>query len=202
MPFGLRNAGATYQRCMHDQIDKNVQVYVDNVVIKTKERKTLIDDLRETFANLRRFRMKLNSAKCTFGVPAGKLLGFQPGYRGKSWQDLCHRKNEAADKSEGSVEVHWMPCVPESFHKPAWRKSSAVISTNEEVRHICLDNASRYSFQGVEADAVNSTGVGIPNAEGADVALYSCDQQGCQCSGGSGARGRRQNRVAASILSK
>jgi hypothetical protein len=70
------------QKCLHDQIDKNVQVYVDNVVIKTKESKTLIDDLRETFANLRRFRMKLNPAKCTFGVPAGKLLGFLVSSRG------------------------------------------------------------------------------------------------------------------------
>jgi hypothetical protein len=80
MLFGLRNAGTTYQRCMqkclHDQINKNVQVYVNNVVIKTKESKTLIDDLQETFANLRRFWMKLNLAKCTFGVSAGKLLGF------------------------------------------------------------------------------------------------------------------------------
>jgi hypothetical protein len=59
-----------------------VQVYVDDVVIKTKKSKTLIDDLRETFANLRRFRMKLNLAKCTFGVPAGKLLGFQVSSRG------------------------------------------------------------------------------------------------------------------------
>jgi hypothetical protein len=53
-----------------------VQVYVDDVIIKTKESKTLIDDLRDTFANLRRFWMKLYLAKCTFGVPAGKLLGF------------------------------------------------------------------------------------------------------------------------------
>jgi hypothetical protein len=86
VPFGLRNAGATYQRCMqkclHDQIDKNVHVYVDDVVIKTKESRTLIDDLRETFANLRRFRMKLNPTKCTFGVPAGKLLGFIVSSRG------------------------------------------------------------------------------------------------------------------------
>jgi hypothetical protein len=63
MPFGLRNAGATYQRCMqkclHTQIGKNVQVYVDDVIIKTKEKHMLIDDLRETFENLRRFRMKL-----------------------------------------------------------------------------------------------------------------------------------------------
>jgi hypothetical protein len=70
------------QKCLHDQIDKNVQVYVDDVIIKTKESKTLIDDLRETFANLRRFRMKLNPAKCTFGVPTGKLLGFLVSSRG------------------------------------------------------------------------------------------------------------------------
>jgi hypothetical protein len=64
------------QKCLHDQIDKNVQVYVDDVIIKTKESQTLIDDLWETFANLRRFQMKLNPDKCTFGVPVGKLLGF------------------------------------------------------------------------------------------------------------------------------
>jgi hypothetical protein len=85
MPFGLRNADATYQRCMqkclHDQIDKML-VYVDDVVIKTKESRTLIDDLWETFANLRRFRTRLNPAKCTFGVPAGKLLGFLVSSRG------------------------------------------------------------------------------------------------------------------------
>ena len=86
MPFGLRNACATYQRCMqkclHDQLGINVQVYVDDVVIKTKTGDTLIDDLAQTFANLRRYRMKLNPAKCTFGVPAGKLLGFLVSSRG------------------------------------------------------------------------------------------------------------------------
>ena len=86
MTFGLRNAGATYQRCMqkclHDQIGKNVQVYVDDIVIKSKEKATLIDDLRETFENLRKFRIKLNPDKCTFGVPAGKLLGFLVSSRG------------------------------------------------------------------------------------------------------------------------
>jgi hypothetical protein len=70
------------QKCLHDQIDKNVQVYVNDVIIKTKESRTLIDDLRETVANLRRFRMKLNSANCTFGVPAGKFLGFLVSSRG------------------------------------------------------------------------------------------------------------------------
>jgi hypothetical protein len=57
-------------------------VYVDDVVIKTKVKDTLINDLREAFDNLRRFRMKLNPVKCTFGVPAGKLLGFLASSRG------------------------------------------------------------------------------------------------------------------------
>src|SRR5215213_854123 len=86
MPFGLKNAGATYQRCMQkclqDQIGRNVHAYVDDVVVKTKEMPTLLDDLRETFTNLRRFRMKLNPAKCTFGVPAGQLLGYLVSQRG------------------------------------------------------------------------------------------------------------------------
>jgi hypothetical protein len=55
---------------LFDQIGKNVQVYADDIVIKTKVKDTLIDDIRQTFDNLRRFRMKLNPAKYTFGVPA------------------------------------------------------------------------------------------------------------------------------------
>ncbi|KAM0900234.1 hypothetical protein ACQ4PT_020788 [Festuca glaucescens] len=86
MPFGLKNAGATYQRCMQkclqEQIGRNVHAYVDDVVVKNREKRTLLDDLRETFTNLRRFRMKLNPAKCTFGVPAGQLLGYLVSQRG------------------------------------------------------------------------------------------------------------------------
>ena len=63
-----------------------MQVYVDGIVIKTKEKATLIDDLHETFVNLRRFQMKLNPDKCTFGVPAGKLLGFLMSSRGRLTQ--------------------------------------------------------------------------------------------------------------------
>ena len=80
MPFGLTNIGATYQRmmqkCLATQIGKNVQVYIDDVVITTKSESTLISDLRETFDNLNRFRIKLNLTKCSFGVLAGQLLGY------------------------------------------------------------------------------------------------------------------------------
>jgi hypothetical protein len=65
------------QRCLQEQIGRNVHAYVDDMVVKTKQSGTLLDDLEETFAaNLRRYRMKLNPEKCTFGVPAGQLLGY------------------------------------------------------------------------------------------------------------------------------
>ena len=86
MPFGLKNAGATYQRmiqtCLEPQIGQTVEAYVDDVVIKTRHVKTLIDDLRLTFDNLRAYEIKLNPEKCVFGVPAGKLLGFIVSNRG------------------------------------------------------------------------------------------------------------------------
>ncbi len=86
MPFGLKNAGATYQRmiqrCLQTQIGKNVEAYVGDVVIKIKQKEDVIADLEETFANIRAFRMKLNPEKYTFGVPSGKLLGFMISHRG------------------------------------------------------------------------------------------------------------------------
>lgn len=70
MTFGLKNAGATFQRCMQKcllpQLGRNAHVYVDDVVVKTEKRGTLLEDLKETFANLRRFQIKLNPEKCVF----------------------------------------------------------------------------------------------------------------------------------------
>src|SRR3954463_904725 len=86
MPFGLKNVGATYQRmmqaCLRDQIRRNVQIYIDDIVIKTYSASTLLDNLRETFAALSKYRIKLNPKKCVFGVPAGKLLGYTVLTRG------------------------------------------------------------------------------------------------------------------------
>src|SRR5512142_572856 len=80
MPFGLITAGNTFQRtvqgALNDQLGHNVEAYIDDIVVKTKTSDSLIDDLRETFDNLRQYRLMLNPEKCTFGVPSGKLLGF------------------------------------------------------------------------------------------------------------------------------
>src|SRR5207253_6144066 len=77
---------ATYQRamqrCLHDQLRRNVEASIDDVVIKSQVKKDLISNLSETFANLRCFRWKLNPEKCVFGVTSGKLLGFIVSYRG------------------------------------------------------------------------------------------------------------------------
>jgi hypothetical protein len=80
MPFGLKNAGATYHRmmqnCLGRQIGQNIQVYIDDVVITTRKEESLISDLAETFDNLNRYKIKLNPTKCSFGVSVGQLLGF------------------------------------------------------------------------------------------------------------------------------
>jgi hypothetical protein len=80
MPFGLKNAGATYQRmmqnCLGSQIGCNIQVYIDDVVITTRKEESLISDLEETFDNLNRYKLKLNPTKCSFSISAGQLLGF------------------------------------------------------------------------------------------------------------------------------
>jgi hypothetical protein len=86
MPFGLRNAGATYQRCMQHVFGKHigstVEAYVDDIVVKTKQADDLVNDLDVAFKCLQAKNIKLNPEKCVFGVPRGMLLGFIVSKRG------------------------------------------------------------------------------------------------------------------------
>jgi hypothetical protein len=86
MLFGLKSVGATYQRgiqrCLHSHLGCNAEAYIDDVVVKTREDEGLIYDPAETFNSLRKFKMKLNPEKCTFGVPSGKLLRYMVSRRG------------------------------------------------------------------------------------------------------------------------
>jgi hypothetical protein len=86
MSFGLKNAGASYQQsiqaCFKRQLNKNVEAYMDDMVVKTRNSDTLIADLDETFASFREYRWKLNLNKCVIGVPSGKLLCFIISHRG------------------------------------------------------------------------------------------------------------------------
>ncbi|XP_073130781.1 uncharacterized protein [Henckelia pumila] len=80
MPFGLKNAGATYQRLMDrvfaSQTGRNVEVYVDDILVKSQDDVGLMADLEESFSTLRAYRVKLNPEKCVFGVRGGKFLGY------------------------------------------------------------------------------------------------------------------------------
>ena len=86
MPFGLKNTGATYQRLMNKifahQIKRNVQVYVDDMLVKSLQEDDHLSDLQETFDTLRAYNMKLNLNMCVFGVTARKFLGFMVSQRG------------------------------------------------------------------------------------------------------------------------
>ena len=106
MPFGLKNAGTTYMRAMttmfHDMMHKEIEVYVDDVIIKSKKQSDHVKDLKRFFERLRRYNLKLNPAKCVFGVPSGKLLGFIVSRKGieldpskiKAIQELPPPKNK------------------------------------------------------------------------------------------------------------
>ena len=86
MSFGLKNSGATYQRLINKifahQIERNVQVYVDDMPMKSQLEDGHLDDLKVTFDTLRSYNMKLNPSKCAFVVMAGKFLGFMESQRG------------------------------------------------------------------------------------------------------------------------
>jgi hypothetical protein len=80
MMFGLKNAGATYQRAMslifHDLIGVIMEVYIDDIMIKSAAHKSHLADLCLAFERMRRYGLKMNPLKCAFGVTAGKFLGF------------------------------------------------------------------------------------------------------------------------------
>ena len=86
MPFGLKNAGATYQtmvdKVFAKQLDRNMEAYVDNMMVKSTSMAHHIDGLQETFATLREHNMRLNPSKCAFEVSSGKFLGFIVSQRG------------------------------------------------------------------------------------------------------------------------
>uniref|UniRef100_A0A2N9J359 RNA-directed DNA polymerase n=1 Tax=Fagus sylvatica TaxID=28930 RepID=A0A2N9J359_FAGSY len=86
MPFGLKNAGATYQRTMtaifHDMMHREIEDYVDDIVVKSKTRGDHFSILKKVFERCRLYKLKMNPLKCAFGVSAGKFLGFLVHQRG------------------------------------------------------------------------------------------------------------------------
>nr|KYP72659.1 Transposon Ty3-I Gag-Pol polyprotein [Cajanus cajan] len=100
MPFGLKNAGATYQRAMnlifHDLIGKFIQVYIDDIIVGSKQKEDHLSHLKLSFERMRRHGLKMNPLKCAFGVSAGEFLGFGQEFR---W-------NEEHQKAFDEIKVY------------------------------------------------------------------------------------------------
>ena len=86
MPFGLKNVGATYQKMMirmfEPQLGKNIEIYIDNMVVKSKAESEHVNDLENIFDILRKHKLRLNTSQCSFGVRSGKFLGYMVTHRG------------------------------------------------------------------------------------------------------------------------
>ena len=86
MPFGLKNAGSTYQRMMtrmfESQLGKNIEIYIDDMVVKSKVVSKHLEDLETIFEILWKYKLRLNASKCSFGVGSDKFLGYMVTHKG------------------------------------------------------------------------------------------------------------------------
>jgi hypothetical protein len=139
MSFGLRNAGATYQRCMQhvfgDHIGRTVEAYVDDIVVKTRKADDLVNDLRVEFDCLRANRVKLNPEKCVFRVPRGMLLGYivsKNGIEPNPEKATALERMVLIRDLKGGPEGAGVPRRLEPLHLVAQRKGLAPLPTTEE----------------------------------------------------------------------
>ncbi|XP_073138879.1 uncharacterized protein [Henckelia pumila] len=102
MSFGLKNAGATYQRAMnaifHDTINHFIEVYIDDIVVKSRKTEDHVEHLRMSFERMRKHNLKLNPMKCAFGVKAGNFLGF-----------LLHQRGVEVDQNKSKAILEARP---------------------------------------------------------------------------------------------
>jgi hypothetical protein len=112
MPFGLRNAGATYQRCMNhvfgEHIGRTVEAYVDDVVVNTRKASDLLSDLETTFRCLKAKGVKLNPEKCVF-IVSERGIEANP-------EKIAAITNMGPIKDLKGVQGHGMPCGSEPLH--------------------------------------------------------------------------------------
>jgi hypothetical protein len=157
MTFGLKNTGATYQKaiqkCLKSQIGKNVETYVDDVVVKTTEEDKLIADLTETFTNLREFQWKLNPTKCVFGVPSGLLLGFMVGHRGleanPAMVDAIRKMDKPSNKKD-VMKLTGMMADSRLFHQQTQRKRLTLLQVLKKADNFVWDDEAQKAFEALK----------------------------------------------------
>jgi hypothetical protein len=136
MTFRLKNAGATYQRAMnymfHDLIGKLVEIYIDDVVVKSASAEGHLGDLQRILERTRKFGLRINPKKCAFGVSAGQFLGFLVHERGieiglkiqeavRTMVPLLQRRNSNNSLARSILSGDLFPiCQEESSHSWSW----------------------------------------------------------------------------------
>ncbi|RVW28054.1 Retrovirus-related Pol polyprotein from transposon 297 [Vitis vinifera] len=187
MPFELKNASATYQRLMtkifKPLVGSTVEVYIDDIVVKSKTRGEHALHLQEVFHLLRKYGMKLNPSKCTFGVSVGKFLGFMVSQRGievspdqvkQSWKHHPPRAKRKA-VSEWAISAVLFRCPSHKEQKPIYYVSRALVDVEtrptqhkepreEEWWTLRVDGASRSSGSGVGLLLQSPTGEQLEQA--------------------------------------
>jgi hypothetical protein len=161
MPFGLRNAGATYQRCMNhvfgEHIGRTVEAYVDDIVVKTRKASDHLSDLETTFRCLKAKGVKLNPEKCVLGVPRGMLLGFIIS----EWGIKANPEKIASITNMG----HGMPCGSESLHLAPRRKRPTSVPPLKKDRVLHLDPRGRGSPREPEGAPYKRAHLGAPRCQ-------------------------------------
>jgi hypothetical protein len=179
MSFGLKNAGATYQRAIQlyftNQLHRNMEVYVDDVVVKIKEYDSFISDLEETFNSLRSFRWKMNPTKCVFGVPSEKLLGFIISHRGieANPEKINAIMNMEAPASIKDVQkiTGCMAALNRFLSKLGGKRTSFLQATQEARQVPMVSRSNRCTQRPQAAPSVASCPYG-PNARRVATPLY------------------------------
>ena len=110
MPFGLKNAGAIYQCTMtvifHDMMHKEMEDYVDDIVVKSKSRTGYLQILEQVFERCRKYKLRMNPMKCAFGVSVGKFSGFLVHYKGISVDPAKAYNSKGAQKLPRESLLH------------------------------------------------------------------------------------------------
>ena len=140
MPFGLKNVGVAYQRAattlFHDMMHRDVEVYVDDMIVKSQDRADHLATLQRFFERIRQFRLRLNPKKCTFGVTYGKLLGhivIELGIEVDP-ENIRAILDMPAIRTERYQRLSWQITVYQSFHCQIDRHMRAYLPSSKEER--------------------------------------------------------------------
>uniref|UniRef100_A0A2N9GEF8 Reverse transcriptase domain-containing protein n=1 Tax=Fagus sylvatica TaxID=28930 RepID=A0A2N9GEF8_FAGSY len=142
MPFGLKNAGATYQRAMvtlfHDMIHHEIEVYVDDMIAKSRTAQDHLTDLRKLFQRLKKYQLRLNPNKCAFGVTSGKVIRLHPyGDLRASVQAVekrCEDKDVPSFYTSQSKKHPWAACWDNKTRLGRRSRQSTILARSSRSR--------------------------------------------------------------------